>query len=194
MDEDQYYESNEEEGGNDEGQNRTFLYLIGAMIATLVCALAAVAGYMMIIRPGQIEANRVANETAIAYNATIAAQIAGGEQTTVAEVEEPTTAPSATLQPTTPPTETATKTPVVQPPTQTPTKTPLVTETPTATATPKVTATKTATPRSATARSTATPDEELAQTGVGSGVGLVVLGVGLVAVLFIARRLRLSRG
>ncbi|MBN1886875.1 MAG: LPXTG cell wall anchor domain-containing protein [Thermoflexales bacterium] len=192
MDEDLYYESNDEEGGDDESQNRTFLYLIAAMVATLVCALAAVAGYMMILRPQQERNYIAANETAVAYNATLMAGPAIEQTMTPEGGEEIALAPTYT--PTQPPTETPTKTPVVQPPTKTPTATPLVTETPPTTPTSAVTATKTATPRSASARSTATPDEELPQTGVGSGVGLVVLGAGLVAVLFIARRLRLSRG
>lgn len=194
MDEDIYYESNEEEGGEDESQNRTFLYLIGAMIATLVCALAAVAGYVVFIRPGQLVEQQAANATTIAYNATLSAQIVAGEETAEAATSTPTLAPTFTPQP---PPE-ATKTPVVQPPTHTPTVTPLVTETPEATETSasKGTATKTPTSRSSTANANKTPapDKELADTGVGDGVSLVVLGAGLVAVLFIARRLRMSRG
>ncbi|MFZ0546587.1 MAG: hypothetical protein WAM60_14165 [Candidatus Promineifilaceae bacterium] len=182
----------------EQGTNRTFLIIAGSLVLLLILIVACVAGFALL--------NRSDNNDQIAAieteNAQTAAQNARVTETIVA-MELTAQAPTATFtpSPTVPPTNTPTSTPE-------PTDTAVV-QTPetggggdgTATVTPNIAGTQifgdggtfaTGTPITGTGAGgtgTGTGTETLPQTGV-TTAGLVAVAFLLVAVVFVARRLR----
>ena len=159
----------------EESSNRTFLIVAGILGGIVLLSLACVAAYVVFVLPGTQKAQQAAVSTQNAQNAQVAQALTS-------------TAQAALL-----PTETSTL-----PPTQTPviaeaTQTPIVgTDTPDpATATVGAALTQAALAQlTVVATSTALPGTGLAdQYGA---PGLVVAGMALVAVIFLARRLRVT--
>lgn len=196
----------------EQGANRTFLIIAGSLVALFIAIIACVVLFALLNRENPNDAQIAAIET---QNAETAAQNARVTETIIA-MELTANAPTATLPPTsTPePTDTPTSTPeptetsVVQTPgaeeeTPTGSETPGVSEDGgTTTVTPNAAGTQifggdggtfgTVTPISGTGAGgtgTGTGSETLPQTGA-STVGLVGIGLLLVAAVFIFRRLR----
>ena len=184
-DEDLYVtEDLEDELDSDESSNRMFLFIMLGLGGLFACTLILIALYIFVIAPGASGAQQAANATAIAYNATATA-VELTAQVTATPLPTDTPAPTNTPVP-------LTNTPVVVTPTlpPTPTETPgPPTQTPLVSPTAQPGAT-----RVVAAAGTGTPgvSGQLADTGVG-GMGLVVIAAGLVAMLFIARRLRMAQ-
>lgn len=186
----------------EETQNRTFVLIALGLGGLFIVGLIFIALFAFVIAPGQRKARNAAATGISAANATVAHAITAtylaftpaGAGTVVAAVTQ--AGPAATSTPLIPPTVTNTL-----PPTNTSAPTP--TSPPgvagAATNTPQPLKTRTPTPsavggaRTPTRVPTATA---LPATGFADDVGapgLLLLGLGLIAVLFIARRLRLSR-
>ncbi len=189
--EDLYIGEEESEGGDEESSNRTFILIMAGLAALFVCTVVLIILYWAVIGPNLNKGKQAVQLTVIAQNAT--AMIVMTEAARSTDTPEPTNTPLPTNTP-----MPATNTPVIV----TPSATPTPTNTPgpaTATLPPQAggaTATKTVSTKTAAGASTtgtpgANPDQ-MADTGIG-GIGLVVLAVGLVAVLFIARRLRMAQ-
>ena len=183
-----------EEGG--ESSNRMFIILAASLGGLFVVGLICIVAVFFIQRGQSGGSQAVANATLAAKNAaTIAAATAAAQPT---EVPLPPDTPAPTDTPVPPPTNTPV---VVTPAPPTATEAPLPTAAPVtpgkASATP-TTAKPTSTSASASSgtaasggvAATATPEGNMSQTGVG-GFGLVAVAAALVAVLFIARRIRL---
>jgi len=178
-----------EEGG--ESSNRMFIILAASLGGLFVVGLICIVAVFFIQRGQAGGSQTVANATMAAKNAaTLAAATAAAQPT---EAPLPTDMPAPTDTPVPPPTNTPV---VVTPVPPTATEAPLPTAAPVtpgkASATPtKAKPTGTSSAASASgATVTATPEGVVAQTGVG-GFGLVAVAAALVAVLFIARRIRL---
>jgi len=185
------------EGESGESSNRTFIILAAALGGLFVVGLICIVAVFFIQR----------NQAAGVASQNVAMQTRNaGTLTAVAAAAQPTAEPSDTPTPV-PPTLPPTNTPVVVTPA--PTETPLPTSAPvtpskatatatltattpkaTSTAAPKSTATTAASSSSSTADATVTPESSVPGTGVGE-FGLVLAAAALVAVLFIARRIRL---
>ncbi len=182
-------EMEEEEAVAEEGANRTFIILVGALGGLLAMGLCMFAVWAFVINP-KMTASRVEyNQSVEATNtaqAQGAAEVAGDEPPT--ETVAPTVVPSDTPQPT---------------PTRSPTETPTTAaEEATAQATPAEVATgptaaavqgeATATPKpTPTRRPTATKSaqDEMPGTGVGT-LGVSALAIGLLFLLVAVRRVR----
>jgi cytoskeletal protein RodZ len=184
-----------EEGG--ESSNRMFVILAASLGGLFVVGLICIVAVFFIQRGQAGGSQAVANATIAAGNAaTIAAATAAAQPT---EVPLPSDTPAPTDTPAPPPTNTPV---VVTPAPPTATEAPLPTAAPVtpgkASATPttaKPTSTSSAASGGTAAASggvaaTGTPEGNISQTGVG-GFGLVAVAAALVAVLFIARRVRL---
>jgi cytoskeletal protein RodZ len=178
------YADEEEEAVKEEGANRTFIILVGALgglLALGICAFVAWAFWLGPQRKADIEAQNqdtLATQTAVAVEAA-AVEV---ETATISPTDTATTAPTNTPQPrpTEPPTATAA--PVTTTPIPGETATPReVAEV--STATPSATATRrpTATPRSGNAG--------VPNTGIGA-LGASALAVGLLFLLLVVRRMR----
>ncbi len=183
--EENIYLTEGEEGGEEEASNRMFLFIMLGLGGLFICTLAMIGLYAFYIQPRAQQEARNRDATAIAHNLTVTAQIELASRATDTPMPTDTPAPTDT------PRSIPTNTPVVT----TPTFTPAPTETPgPVTATPTATPTRVVRTPTTVARSTGTPGAvgELSDTGVG-GLGLILLAAGLVVILFIARRLRLSQ-
>ena len=187
----------------EQGANRTFLIIAGSLVGLFILIIACVAIYAFLQRDnreGEIAEIENANATTAAQNALVTQTIIAMEMT--ANAPTSTFTPSPTPLPTDTPTATPepTDTAVVQTP---------ETAEPgegdgTLTATPNLAGTQifggdggtfaTSTPISGTGAGgtgtgSGTGSDTLPQTGV-TTAGAVAIGLGLIAVLFIARRLR----
>jgi len=179
-----------EEGG--ESSNRMFIILAASLGGLFVVGLICIVAVFFIQRGQAGGSQAVANATIAARNAaTISAATAAAQPI---EAPLPTDTPSPTDTPVPPPTNTPV---VVTPAPPTATEAPLPTAAPVtpgkASATPtkaKPTSTLSAASASGGVAATTTPEGKMSQTGVG-GFGLVAVAAALVAVLFIARRIRL---
>ncbi len=159
----------------EESSNRTFLIGLGILGGIMCLTVAAIAGYFFLLQPRQN-----ANQQQLITQAT------QGAQTQSAQVEQALTATAQAVLPTA--TVTPSQTPVVA--VASPTDTPATTNTPDpATATVAAALTQAAQAQLTTVpTSTALPGTGFAdQYGA---PGLVVMGVALIAVIFLARRLR----
>ncbi len=184
-----------------EGQNKMFLIGVAVLGGLLLIAIIAFVLWAAVLNP-RMQADRdVQNQAIIATNQAV--QIALDATATADAMPTATPLPE---EPENTPTPTATATPVIAP-TATPTSTPEPLEPPEngngeqppdddegpETAEPRRTATPTRTPtatRTPSAPATGTDDNgELAETGMGEVI-LVVAGLLLIGVLFVARRLR----
>jgi len=164
------FEPIEEEGGS----NRLFVILAVGLAGLIVLGLVAIGGVLIL--------RNIKNQQELAQVTPVATP-------TLAVVEQmptPTPPPTHTpvpVAPTEPPEPTPTNTPVVQP-TQTPTDSEAATAT--AQAPP---ATNTPVPVGTPAGGGGDTAQEVPDTGVG-GFGLALIALGLVAVLFVSRRMR----
>lgn len=199
----------------EEASNRTFIILALALGGVLLLGLLCIGGYLVVIAPRQA----TARQTEVAVVSTNNAQVAAGETAAAIQaLSSPTPTPAPpTATPTlvVPPTATHTQPPTAtRMPTNTPTPVTVIQVTasptptgPTATgptptsatlagATPTRIITRTPTQGGVTAARTATPTATgLPTTGFAdeAGVpGLILLGVILIGVVILARRLRLS--
>jgi hypothetical protein len=180
----------------EEAQNRTFIILAIALGGVFLIGLLCIGVYIIFIGPRQQQARLAAAAAVMTQNAQIALDATASAMPTSTPPDTPTEPPTATaspteviIVPTTPPPPTSTPTPIqVVQVTDTPSPTgPTPTgPTPTRTPTPLVgvlTPTRTPTP-------TRLPDTGFAdEVGI---PGLILLGFALVAVVIVARRLRLS--
>jgi cytoskeletal protein RodZ len=155
----------------EESSNRTFLIAAGILGGIVLLSLACLAGYVLLYRPSQVAQQSQAATAQAVQNAQVAAALTATSQA----MNHPT--------------------PTVTPP---PTETPVVAQ-PTA-----VVATSTTDPATATVAAALTEAAlaqltqyptatELPGTGLADeyGVpGLVIMGMALIAVIFLARRLR----
>lgn len=168
----------EEESPPEESGNRTFIIVAGILGAITVLALVCIAAYAFVVLPRQRAQDEARDATAIAQNTQVALAIT---QTYAAKDIEPT----ATVTPI-PPTNTPTNspTPVVAVPTQTS----AVLEDPrTATVSALLTQAAAVT-RTVIPTSTALPSTGFVEdVGIPGLLGMAAL---LIAVIFLARRLR----
>lgn len=166
-------ETNFDAAPPEESSNRTFLIAAGILGGIVLLSIACLAGYALLILPGQ----RAAQQEAANAQATQNAQIAGALTATFqAQILS-----TATLPPT--------NTPVVAQASATPTQ-PTSTPDP-ATATVAAALTQAAQAQlTVVATSTALPGTGFADEY--GAPGLVVMAMALVAVIFLARRLRVS--
>ncbi len=166
-------QSNLEPQPPEESSNRTFLIAAGILGGIVLLSIACLAGYALIILPGQQAANK---QTANA-NATQNALVAQGLTATFQAI----TFPTATVTPS--------QTPVVAQASDTP-----VPITPTNTQDPATATVAAALTLAAKAQLTHVPTSTaLPGTGIADqygAPGLVILGMALIAVIFLARRLR----
>lgn len=166
----------------EESSNRTFIIAAGALGGLLVLSMICLGVYALVIAPRQEEA-RIAQGTEIVQQNTRTAL----SLTQTAEAEDATATPEPTDTPTVEPTSTPTQVVVV--PTDTPftTLSTLAPQTATAAAQATLDAAQQATP---TPTPTALPATGFADE---AGLpGLLLMGAALVAVLFVARRMRRS--
>lgn len=159
----------------EESSNRTFLIVAGILGGIVLLSLACVAAYVVFILPGTQKAQQAAVATQNAQNAQVAAALTSTSQAA--------SLPTATITP--PPTQT----PVIAEATFT--STPATNTPDPATATVGAALTQAAVAQlTVVATSTALPGTGIAdQYGA---PGLVVVGMALVAVIFLARRLRVE--
>lgn len=183
MEEFELFPDEEEEAIAEEGTNRTFIILVGALGGLLVVGLCMFAVWAFVIAPRMSNDIEAQNQlTQATQTAAVAAQAAGETATFEAPTDtaEPP-APSDTPKPT------ETKAPTAVPATPEATSAEAATEgTPAAAA-----STPTETPNPiATRRPTATPGSgDVPNTGVGT-LGASVLAVGLLFLLVAVRRMR----
>jgi cytoskeletal protein RodZ len=178
------YADEEEEAAAEEGANRTFIILVGALgglLALGICAFVAWAFWLNPQRRADIEAQ---NQATLATQTAIAAEAAAAEveTATISPTDTATAAPTDTPQPS--PTEppTATGAPATTAPIPGETATPgEIAQAPTATPTATATRRPTATPRSDNAG--------VPNTGIGA-LGASALAVGLLFLLLVVRRMR----
>jgi outer membrane biosynthesis protein TonB len=196
-------EEEAEEAPAEEGANRTFIILVGAMGGLLALGICAFLIWAFVVAPGMNASISDANESILATNTAIAA-LAAGEPTATETLEASPETPvlTNTPEPTEPPTTepetpdvTPDETPEEGPPEATPRE---ATVEPTSTATPGEVAqadtpTPTRTPRpTATRRPTATArsgNNDVPSTGVGA-FGVSALAIGLLFLLVVVRRIR----
>ena len=157
----------------EESSNRTFLIAAGILGGIVLLSIACLAAYALVILPGQ----RASQEKAAAVQLTQNAQVAAALTATSQAFSFPTATATFTLTPT----------PVVA--------LPSATGTPSAvTPLPSTSTVAAALTQAALAQLTTVPTSTaLPGTGIADqygAPGLVVLGVALVAVIFLARRLR----
>jgi len=157
----------------EESSNRTFLIAAGILGGIVLLSLACLAGfYVLRVLPGQVGGQSVANARAT-QNAQVAFALSATAQAAIF--------PTATVTPL------PTQTPVIAQATATSTPSTLTPDPATATVAAALT-------QAALAQLTVVPTmSALPQTGIADeyGVpGLLVLGVTMIAVIFIARRLR----
>ncbi len=166
-------QSNFEAPPPEESSNRTFLVAAGILGGIVLLSICAVAGYGLIFLPQQQAANRQAASAQSTQNAEVAQALTATAQAAAF--------PTATMTP---------------PPTQTPVIAQATATTIPATNTPDpATATVAAAlTQAAVAQQTHVPTSTaLPGTGIGDqygAPGLVIVGMGLIAVIFLARRLR----
>ena len=157
----------------EENSNRTFLLAAGILGAIVLLSLACIAGYVLLVRPQQL----ARQQQALSAQETQAAQI--GEALTATFQAQ--IIPTATLPPT--------STPVVAQPSATPVPSTPTTDPATATVAAALT-------QAAVAQLTIVPTSSaLPGTGIADefGVpGLVVMGLALIVVILMARRMRSS--
>jgi hypothetical protein len=186
------YEDEDVEALEDEGSNRTFIILVGALGGLLAVAICVFVVWAFVINP-RMSSDRVAqNQSIEATNEAILLTSQPEEEATNTPRPAPTDAPEPTATPV-PPTATP-KPPTPTRPQPTPTQssggntdstveeaTPAAVAEAEATNTPAATTRATATPRPA---KTGVPE-----TGLGA-LGYGALAVGMLFLLFVARRLR----
>lgn len=190
----EFYADEEEEVAEEEGANRTFVILVGALGGLLALGICAFLVWALWLGPNMAAQREAENQAILATNTAIAAGEAGvmvDEGTTISPTEEAPTTPAGTPEPTStkPPTAAAaqaTETPEPEEGTEAPGEE--------ATATPAEVAEVTATPPSPTAtrRPTATPrpsSEGVPDTGIGA-LGGGALALGLMFLLLVVRRMR----
>jgi len=157
----------------EESSNRTFLIAAGILGGIVLLSLACLAGYVLLYRPNQIAQQQQAATAQALQNAQVAAALTATSEALIH--------PSPTVTP--PPT----KTPVVAQPTATV----LVA---TSTQDPATATVAAALTQAALAQLTQYPTATaLPGTGLGDqygAPGLVILGMVLIGVIFLARRLR----
>lgn len=169
------YADEEEEAAAEEGSNRTFIILVGALGGLLALAICAFVAWAFWLGPRMAEERVVQNQTIEATNAVaVEAAETGAETTTIPPTEEATTVPTDTPRPT--PTKRPTATAVTA--TGTPGE---AAEAPTVAPSPTATRRPPATPKPG---SGSVPD-----TGVGA-LGGGALAVGLLFLLLVVRRMR----
>jgi hypothetical protein len=181
------YEDEDVEALEDEGSNRTFIILVGSLGGLLAVAICIFVVWAFVINP-RMSADRVAqNQSIEATNEAILLTSQPGEEPTNTPRPAPTNAPESTATPV-PPTATP------KPPTPTrvpPTPTSASAEEATPAAVAEAGTTNTPRPTAASrATSTPTPSKTgVPETGLGT-LGYGALAVGLMFLLFVARRLR----
>lgn len=157
----------------EENSNRTFLIAAGILGAIVLLSLACIAGYVLVVRPQQL----ARQQQAVSAQETQAAQI-GQALTATFQAQ---IVPTATLPPT--------STPVVAQPSATPVPSTPTTDPATATVAAALT-------QAAVAQLTIVPTSSaLPGTGIADEFGfpgLVVMGLALVIVILMARRMRSS--
>lgn len=185
---DELYVDEEEEAVEDEGANRTFIILVGALGGLLALGICAFIAWALWLSPQQRAARESMNQIVQATNTALVEEASGEvaeEETVTATVPstEETEEAEATASPTNTPRPTATNTL-----TATPVSTAVTTETPAEVAeaspdTPEPTVTRrpTATPR--------TSSDGVPDTGFGT-LGIGAVGVGLLFLLILVRRMR----
>lgn len=184
MEDYELFPDEEEEATAEEGANRTFIILVGALGGLLALGLCIFAVWAFVINPRMTEDRLAQNQSIEATNTAIAALAAGETATPEAppDTAEPP-APSDTPEPI------ATEPPTAEP--ETPEATP--SESATGGTPAGAAAASTATPRpTATRRPTATPtlaSGDVPDTGV-STLGASALAVGLLFLLVAVRRMR----
>jgi outer membrane biosynthesis protein TonB len=191
----EYYGEEEEEAAEEEGANRTFIILVAALGGLLALGICAFVVWAFVLAPRMRADIEAQNQIIMATNTAVAAAMAGAETVEAPPMPAETTVPTDTPEPTR--TRVPTPTPAPEEPTAGPEEATAapeeLTETPAevAQATPKATATSapvptrrpTATPRSATG------EEEVPDTGIGT-LGAGALAIGLLFLLVVVRRLR----
>ena len=173
----------EDEAAAEEGANRTFIILVGALSGLLALGICAFVAWAFLINP-RMRASIEATNAAVLTVAEATTEIPPATTQAPPEVTEP---PAPTDTPRPAQTDTPTEAPEATEPAE-------ATEEPAATAPPaEVAEGPTATPRpTATRRPTATPragSDDVPDTGVGL-LGASALAVGLVFLLAIVRRIR----
>ena len=146
----------------EQGRNRVFFIIAIGMVGLILIGLLAVVYYFIYEKPRRDE-QRAAQATQVVAEATAVAR-------------ETALAPTDTPLPT---------------PTPVPTNTPLPTPTPRVTNTPVLPPAGTLEPGAPTPTRTPVGSGQIPATGIG-GLGAVLAAVGLVAVILIARKLRLT--
>ena len=169
-------QSNLETPPPEESSNRTFLVVAGIFGGIILLTLACVAGYLVFFRPAATAASQAAIATRNATNLQVVQAL-----TTTAQAAQ--ILPTATLTP--PPTQT----PVVAQATATAVP-------PTTTSDPATATVAAALTQAAQAQLTHVPTSTaLPKTGFADqygAPGLVIMGLALVGVIFLARRLRVG--
>ncbi|OQY24664.1 MAG: hypothetical protein DRI77_02595 [Chloroflexi bacterium] len=185
MEDFELFPDEEEEVVAEEGANRTFIILVGALGGLLAVGICMFAVWAFVINP-RMTADRVAQNQSIEATNTAVAQAAAAAAETPTEVAEPSAVPSDTPEPT----------PTMAPATVAPTEaTPAGAATgPTAAATQAgATVEPTVNPNpTATRHPTATPKaskDEMPGTGIGT-LGASALALGLLFLLIMVRRVR----
>ena len=182
------YTDEEIEAAEEEGSNRTFIILVGALGSVLVLGICAFAAWAFWLGPRMQEDREAQNQAILATNTAIAAKAAAMDAgtATIPPTDEATTVPTSTPRPT------LTKLPAAVPATETAgegtetagegTETPEEgTETPQAAPNPTATRRPTATPKPSNAG--------VPNTGIGA-LGGGALAVGLLFLLLVVRRMR----
>jgi cytoskeletal protein RodZ len=190
----EFYADEEEEVAEEEGSNRTFIILVGALGGLLALGICAFLVWALWLGPNMAAQREAENQAILATNTAIAAGEAGvmvEEGATIPPTEEAPTTPADTPEPTStkPPAAAATQateTPESEEGTEAPGEE--------ATATPAEVAEITETPPSPTAtrRPTVTPrpsSEGVPDTGIGA-LGGGALALGLMFLLLVVRRMR----
>ncbi|MCL4528165.1 MAG: hypothetical protein M1282_01985 [Chloroflexi bacterium] len=166
-------QSNLEPQPPEESNNRTFLIAAGILGGIVLLSIACLAGYALLILPGQQKANQQAASANATQNAVVAQALTSTSQAI--------TFPTATVTPS--------QTPVVAQ--ASPTIPPI---TPTNTQDPATATVAAALTLAAQAQLTHVPTSTaLPGTGIGDqygAPGLVIVGMALIVVIFLARRLR----
>jgi cytochrome bd-type quinol oxidase subunit 2 len=166
-------QSNLEPQPPEESSNRTFLIAAGILGGIVLLSIACLAGYALLILPGQQAANQQNRNASATQNALVAQGLTATFQAI--------TFPTATVTPS--------QTPVVAQPSATP-----IPITPTNTQDPATATVAAALTLAAQAQLTHVPTSTaLPGTGIGDqygAPGLVIAGIALIAVIFLARRLR----